>query len=119
MCEQCLAIENAIERFQLISQFVNDELTIGKAAEVIAELAAQKALLHRLPPVRSNAKRYFFDIRDDDGLLTDDQGLLRDMEAARAEGALLLPGESRFARQRLKSGLKTVQSSRLPWPGGL
>ena len=42
MCEQCLAIENAIERFQLISQFVNDELTIGKAAEVIAELAAQK-----------------------------------------------------------------------------
>jgi len=54
MCEKCVAIDKAIERYRNVVRSIGDQPTVDRAKELIADLAAQKAALH---PERSNANR--------------------------------------------------------------
>jgi hypothetical protein len=46
MCEKCAKIDILIERFRQIKRSINDQLTINRAQNVIAELEGMKAALH-------------------------------------------------------------------------
>ncbi len=46
MCEKCVEIDKKIEHYRLIERSILDQLTVGRAKELIAELEAQKAALH-------------------------------------------------------------------------
>lgn len=46
MCKKCVQIDKTIDRFRLIERSINDELTVGRAKEVISELEERKAALH-------------------------------------------------------------------------
>jgi hypothetical protein len=47
MCEKCVEIDKAIERFRQVSWSICDQLTVERAKEVIADLEAKKATLHQ------------------------------------------------------------------------
>jgi hypothetical protein len=46
MCEKCVAIDKAIERFRQVQRSSMDQPTIDRAKEAITELEAKKAELH-------------------------------------------------------------------------
>ena len=46
MCNQCVEIDKTIERYRNILRSINDQLTLDRAKELIADLEAQKAALH-------------------------------------------------------------------------
>jgi hypothetical protein len=46
MCEKCAKIDILIARFRQIKRSINDQLTISRAQNVIAELEDLKAALH-------------------------------------------------------------------------
>ena len=46
MCEKCIDIDRAIERFRHVQRTIMDQLTVDRAKEMVAELEAQKAKLH-------------------------------------------------------------------------
>jgi hypothetical protein len=49
MCEKCVEIDKAIERFRRIKRSISEQLTVERAQEVIADLEAKKATLHPEP----------------------------------------------------------------------
>ena len=49
MCNQCVEIDKTIERYRNILRSINDQLTLDRAKELIADLEAQKAALHPGP----------------------------------------------------------------------
>jgi hypothetical protein len=49
MCEKCVEIDRAIQRFRRIDRSINGLLTVERAQEVIADLEAMKAALHTEP----------------------------------------------------------------------
>jgi|GEM_PF-2503843 len=46
MCEQCVEIDQTIERYRRITRSINDNLTLERAEELIADLEARKIELH-------------------------------------------------------------------------
>jgi hypothetical protein len=46
VCEKCVQIDTAIERYQAIKRSIGDETTLERAKELIAELQVEKAALH-------------------------------------------------------------------------
>jgi hypothetical protein len=46
MCDKCVEIDKRIEHYRDIAARLLDPLTIERIAELIAELVAEKALLH-------------------------------------------------------------------------
>jgi len=46
MCEKCVDIDKAIERYRTIQRSIGDQVTVDRTKELIAELMAQKAALH-------------------------------------------------------------------------
>jgi hypothetical protein len=46
MCDKCVVIDKAIERYRMILLSIGDQVTIDRTKELIAELLAQKAALH-------------------------------------------------------------------------
>jgi hypothetical protein len=46
MCDKCVEIDKAIERYQRILLSISDELTVDRTKELIADLQEQKAALH-------------------------------------------------------------------------
>ncbi len=46
MCEKCIEIDQKIERYRRIQQFILDPYTVDQTKELVAELEAQKAALH-------------------------------------------------------------------------
>jgi hypothetical protein len=46
MCGKCVEIDKTIERYRKILLSINDQVTIDRIKELIADLAAQKAALH-------------------------------------------------------------------------
>jgi hypothetical protein len=50
MCEQCVEIDQMIERYRRITKAINDSLTVERAKELIADLKAKKAALHPEQP---------------------------------------------------------------------
>ena len=49
MCEKCVEIDKAIQRFRRIDRSITGLLTVERAQEVIADLEAMKATLHPEP----------------------------------------------------------------------
>ena len=47
MCDKCVEIDEKIRRYQNILRSITDQATIGGAKRLIAELQAQKAVLHQ------------------------------------------------------------------------
>ena len=45
-CEKCAVIDKTIRRFELIECSINEELTVGRAKDVIRELEERKISLH-------------------------------------------------------------------------
>jgi hypothetical protein len=46
MCEKCAEIDILIGRYRPVKRSINDQLTIDRAQDVIAELEGLKAALH-------------------------------------------------------------------------
>ena len=46
MCDKCVEIDEKIKRFENIMRSISDQPTIDGAKRLIAELQAQKAVLH-------------------------------------------------------------------------
>jgi hypothetical protein len=46
MCDKCVELDEKIERYRRVSSSINDQLTIDRIKELIADLQAQKATLH-------------------------------------------------------------------------
>lgn len=47
MCEKCIEIEKKIEHYRQIQRSIPDQLTVDRTEELIIELQAQNAALHR------------------------------------------------------------------------
>lgn len=47
MCEKCIEIGKTIERYRRIKEKIADPAFVNRAKELIAELEADKAALHR------------------------------------------------------------------------
>jgi hypothetical protein len=50
MCEKCVEVDNAIERYRKIQRSIGDQVTVDRTKELIAELTAQKVALHPEQP---------------------------------------------------------------------
>ena len=46
MCEKCREIDKTIERYRRILLAIGDQVTIDRTREAIADLEAQKVVLH-------------------------------------------------------------------------
>jgi hypothetical protein len=46
MCDKCVDIDKAIERFRNVQRSILDQVTLDRAKEMIAELEAKKVALH-------------------------------------------------------------------------
>jgi hypothetical protein len=46
MCDKCVDIDKAIERYRKIQRSIGDQVTVDRTKELIAELVAKKADLH-------------------------------------------------------------------------
>jgi hypothetical protein len=46
MCDKCVKLDERIERYRGVSSSIDDQLTIARIKELIADLLAQKAMLH-------------------------------------------------------------------------
>jgi hypothetical protein len=46
MCEQCVEIDETIERYRRITRSISDDLVLERAEQLIAALKARKAELH-------------------------------------------------------------------------
>jgi len=46
MCEQCIEIDNTIERYQKIQHSIDDQVTVDLTKKLIAGLKTKKAALH-------------------------------------------------------------------------
>ena len=46
MCEECVEIDKTIVRYQRILLSIDDQLTVNRTKELIADLIAKKAALH-------------------------------------------------------------------------
>jgi hypothetical protein len=46
MCEECVEIDKAIERYRRILHLIGDQVTVERTKELIAELQAKKDALH-------------------------------------------------------------------------
>jgi hypothetical protein len=46
MCEKCAEIDKRIEHYERIVASINDQLTINRFKELVANLEAEKAALH-------------------------------------------------------------------------
>jgi hypothetical protein len=46
MCDKCVEIDKAIERYRIILLSIGDQITMDRTKELIAELLEQKAALH-------------------------------------------------------------------------
>ena len=53
MCEQCDEIDKTIERYRGIKERVSDQALVKRAKELIAELEADKTVLHSKERARS------------------------------------------------------------------
>jgi hypothetical protein len=49
MCDKCVEIEKAIERYRRIQRSIGDQITVDRTKELIGDLEAQKAALHPKP----------------------------------------------------------------------
>jgi len=47
MCEKCIEIQKKIEHYRQIQRSIADQLTVDRTEELIIELEAKKAALHR------------------------------------------------------------------------
>jgi hypothetical protein len=47
MCDKCVELDKKIEHYRRIASSINDQFTVDRIKELIAELEAQKAALHR------------------------------------------------------------------------
>jgi len=47
MCEKCDEIDKKIERYRQIQRTILDQVTVDRTTEMVAELEAQKAVLHQ------------------------------------------------------------------------
>jgi hypothetical protein len=45
MCDKCVDIDKAIERYRKIQRSIGDQVTVDRTKELIAELNTQKAAL--------------------------------------------------------------------------
>ena len=50
MCERCVEIDKAIERYRRILLSIGDQITVDRTKELIAELQAKKDALHPEQP---------------------------------------------------------------------
>lgn len=51
MCDKCVDIDKAIERFRQVQRTILDQLTVDRAKEMVARLEKQKQALHpEIPP---------------------------------------------------------------------
>jgi hypothetical protein len=46
MCEKCVEIDQAIERYRKIQRQIGDQVAVDRTKELIAELKAQKVAFH-------------------------------------------------------------------------
>jgi hypothetical protein len=46
MCEKCVEIDKAIERYRRIQRTIGDQVTVDRTKELIAELNEKKAAFH-------------------------------------------------------------------------
>jgi hypothetical protein len=46
MCDKCVEIDQRIERYRRILLSINDQITIDRTKELIADLQAKKATFH-------------------------------------------------------------------------
>ena len=46
MCDKCIDIDKAIERFRQVQRTILDQRTVDRAKEMVAELEAKKDALH-------------------------------------------------------------------------
>lgn len=46
MCDKCIELDRAIERFRQVQRTIMDQVTVDRAKEAITELEAKKAELH-------------------------------------------------------------------------
>jgi hypothetical protein len=46
MCDKCVDIDKAIERYRKIQRSIGDQVTVDRTKELIADLKPQKAALH-------------------------------------------------------------------------
>ncbi len=46
MCEKCVEIDKAIDRYRNIQRSIGDQVTVDRTKELIADLEAQKVALH-------------------------------------------------------------------------
>jgi len=46
MCEKCIEIDRTIERYRRILLSIDDQLTVDRTRQLIADLQTQKAALH-------------------------------------------------------------------------
>jgi hypothetical protein len=46
MCDKCAELDNRIERYRRVASSINDQLTIDRLKDMIADLEAQKVALH-------------------------------------------------------------------------
>lgn len=46
MCEKCVEIDKAIVRYRAILLSINDQLTVDRTKQLIADLQDRKAALH-------------------------------------------------------------------------
>jgi hypothetical protein len=46
MCDKCPELDKAIERYRRVIRSINDPVTSEEAKKLLAEILAQKAILH-------------------------------------------------------------------------
>ena len=46
MCDKCIELDRAIERFRQVQRTIMDQVTVDRAKEALTELEAKKAELH-------------------------------------------------------------------------
>ena len=46
MCDKCAELDKRIERYRRVASSINDQLTIDRLKDMIADLAARKVALH-------------------------------------------------------------------------
>jgi hypothetical protein len=46
MCEKCVEIDKAIDRYRNIQRSIGDQVTVDRTKELIADLEARKVALH-------------------------------------------------------------------------
>jgi hypothetical protein len=49
MCDKCVGIDHAINRFRRITRSISEQLTVARAIEIIGDLETLKAGLHIAP----------------------------------------------------------------------